>query len=275
MRSRLAIASCAICWLFLHRGTSGLFLALAHLLTLPLDPLVNAAWRLGLTAWWVASMFINCLQADGPCLPVKAWSIGLDVVALAILAGAAAEPVLDALCREWKNSYVAHHHAAWVRTVSRCSMQWIQAGLTIVATATEWFLICDLICGRIFHIVDPRNRRGSYANLRTSGGQLNPDVLGILVHGLDSDASSLSLLAHVLVLQGLPVALCDYHTDFEKGYLHVAEDSIREYASTCLSQIALLLQPGQDVSIRRVLLIGYVCALLRLHTRAVPSASAR
>lgn len=62
----------------------------------------------------------------------------------------------------------------------------------------------------------------------------------------------MALLAHVLVLHGVPVAMCDYHGDFEKGYLHTAGESVDGYVGVCISQVKHLLA---DTS-RRVVLVG-------------------
>ena len=123
--------------------------------------------------------------------------------------------------------------------------------LTVVATATEWFLIGDLIWSRFFHSLWHDMRVGRVG--QCDGGQGGP--LAVLIHGLDSDAASLSLLAQVLVLRGVPVVMCDYHADGRKGYLHTAGESIDAYAAVCMAQIQPLLQHPSQAP-RRVVLIG-------------------
>jgi hypothetical protein len=259
--SRLACAGCALAWLTAHQGAvGGLFLGILHLLTLPLDPLANASCRFFLSSWAV----LACPFQKHSCLQ-DVVLIGLDVVALASLTGAAAEPLLHALsllhvCKR-DSGLVESWHAASVR-IFRGSGEapWLQAWIfpfSILSSATEWFLILDLIWGRIFHTLDPINDPWGLALSVSavadrSHHRQNPQQkihqLAVLLHGLDSDASTLALLAHVLVLRGLPAALCDYHADFDKGYMHASQDSVEAYADSCLAQVARVLLHAGDVA---------------------------
>jgi len=230
----------------------GLFIGILHLLTLPLDPLANASFRFFLSSWAV----LACPFQKHSCLQdvvLNVVLIGLDVVALASLAGAAAEPLLHALCALCKrdSGVVASWHAASVR-IFRCigEASWLFP-FSLLSSATEWFLILDLIWGRIFHTLDPINDAWGLAlpfRSRRQKPQKNFHQLAILLHGLDSDASTLALLAHVLVLRGLPAALCDYHADFDKGYMHASQDSVEAYAVCCLAQVARVLLHAGDVA---------------------------
>jgi hypothetical protein len=178
----------------------------------------------------------------------------LDVVALASMTGAAAEPLLHALCKRDKG-LVASWHAASVRIFRGIGeaprlQAWVFP-FSLLSCATEWFLILDLIWGRIFHTLDPINDAWGLAlpfRSRRQKPQKNFHQLAILLHGLDSDASTLALLAHVLVLRGLPAALCDYHADFDKGYMHASQDSVEAYADNCLAQVARVLLHAGDVA---------------------------
>jgi hypothetical protein len=184
----------------------------------------------------------------------------LDVVALASMTGAAAEPLLHALCKR-DSGLVASWHAASVRIFRGIGeASWLRAWLfpfSLLLSATEWFLILDLIWGRIFHTLDPINDPWGLALSVSavadrSHHRQNPQQkihqLAVLLHGLDSDASTLALLAHVLVLRGLPAALCDYHADFDKGYMHASQDSVEAYADSCLAQVARVLLHAGDVA---------------------------
>jgi hypothetical protein len=230
-------------------------IGILHLLTLPVDPLANASFRFFLSSLAV----LACPFQKHSCLQ-DVVLICLDVVALASMTGAAAEPLLHALCKRDKG-LVASWHAASVRIFRGIGeASWLQAWLfpfSLLLSATEWFLILDLIWGRIFHTLDPINDPWGLAVPHSavpdrSHHRQNPQKkihqLAILLHGLDSDASTLALLAHVLVLRGLPAALCDYHADFDKGYMHASQDSVEAYADNCLAQVARVLLHAGDVA---------------------------
>mmetsp|Transcript_103408 Transcript_103408/g.166697 ORF Transcript_103408/g.166697 Transcript_103408/m.166697 type:complete len:423 (-) Transcript_103408:102-1370(-) len=248
MWARVAGAGVALVWLAGHQGAPGLGLGLAHALTLPLDPLANTACRLGLALKWGA-VWVAChvVNAGDPCagnhMAADAALIGMDVMAMAAIAGATAEPALCVVgvSRRLRTA-AARQHAICVEGVRRLGQgRWLL--LTIAATATEWFLVLDLVWARLFHALHPTNRPDTkeVMTLGDWSGQ-TPSGMAVLVHGLDSDASSLALLAQILVLNGVPVAMCDYHADPAKGYMHVAQDSVDVYASICMSQVADLVQ---------------------------------
>jgi hypothetical protein len=198
-------------------------------------------------------------QGGGRCavsVGVDAAMIIIDVVALAVLAGAATEPAMRVLCTSrYLRAASAMQHRLWTGLAdSVCFKHPLSnVALTVAATATEWFLIGDLIWSRFFHALWHDMRVGRMG--QGDGGPGGP--LAVLIHGLDSDAASLSLIAQVLVLRGVPVALCDYHADGRKGYLHTAGESIDAYAAVCMAQIQPLLQHPSQVP-RRVILIGCV-----------------
>ena len=178
----------------------------------------------------------------------------IDVVALAVLAGAATEPAMRVMCTSrYLRAASAGQHTLWTGLADSvcCKHPLSNVALTVVATATEWFFIGDLIWSRFFHSLWHDMRVGRVG--QCDGGQGGP--LTVLIHGLDSDAASLSLLAQVLVLRGVPVVMCDYHADGRKGYLHTAGESIDAYAAVCMAQIQPLLQHPSQAP-RRVVLIG-------------------
>jgi pimeloyl-ACP methyl ester carboxylesterase len=274
---RAIFFTCASVWLAVHRGVGGIGLGLVHALTLPVDPLANTAGRLLLVTWWVGEWagcnFFHAGTTTTPCQQhhtawLHALSIAIDVVALAIMSGAQAEPALCAL----SVPRVAKQHAAWINIVQRVrGGRWLAA----IATPAEWFLILDLVWSRVFHASHPTNRRDKRAVVM-GGCHNQPPLLAIVMHGLDSDASSMALLAHVLVLHGMPVALCDYHADFDKGYMHTGEDSIDCYASTCLAQVDYLLTAEEGEEKKRVVLVGHSLGglvALRMATRLASSKS--
>ena len=197
-------------------------------------------------------------QGGGRCevnAGVDAALIGLDFVALAALAGAATEPAMRALCSSRRlRAAAGKQHALWTGLVDRAGATHPLAtlALSVAATATEWFLIGDLIWSRFFHALWHDLHVGQVGECHGEEG----GALAVLIHGLDSDASSLALLAQVLVLHGLPVALCDYHADGRKGYLHTADESVDAYAAVCMAQVRHLLQPASSRAPRHVVLIG-------------------
>ncbi len=193
-------------------------------------------------------------QGGGRCavtVGVDAAKICIDVVALAALAGAATEPAMRVMCTSpYLRAASARQHTLWTGLADRVCGKYLlrNLALTVAATATEWFLIGDLIWSRFFHALWHDMRVGRV-------GQCDGGPLAVLIHGLDSDAASLSLLAQVLVLRGVPVALCDYHADWRKGYMHTAGESIDAYAAVCMAQIQPLIQHPSQAP-RRVVLIG-------------------
>jgi pimeloyl-ACP methyl ester carboxylesterase len=176
-----------------------------------------------------------------------------DAAALAMLGGALTEVMLlRVLSLSGFRRMSLALHAAFAGPAPQLPLGFA----TAAASLAELLLVLDLAAARVFHTArDTAVHIGPVDN--PDGADSVKNAFAILVHGLDLDGSSLSLLAHVLTLHGIPAAVCNYHADRSSGYLHHAGDSVDAYATTCLSQVELLLRPAAAQQRRRVALVGH------------------
>ena len=245
---RLVGLAAATAW-FTARGgaASACALVVAHVGSNLADPLTNATVRLCVLTWQLGRSIFHSPQH----FATQTAFVFCDAVALAMMGGALNEVILLHVVKNSRlRPMVMTLHAALA------VLQWPPRLLTVAASMAELLLVLDLAVARVFHTAD------SYGSAYQAGRADHPDgVLAILVHGLDLDGSSVSLLAHVLMLHGIPTAACNYHNDRATGFMHAAGDSVEAYTSTCLSQVELLLLPPEAKpglpKRRRIVLVGH------------------
>ena len=164
-------AGLAVAWLAAHRGgCRGSTFALAHVVTLLLDPLANASCRLLVALWAGCSAAIT---GNWTMLLL----VGVDAASLAAIGAAIFEPAFLYLAQRKRARAV---HLAWVGIADACSCALGWCLPCSIATATEWFLLGDLLLQRIYHVLHPCTREGDKSILHGKG---NAKILAIIIHG--------------------------------------------------------------------------------------------